>query len=104
MIRNATFEDCQAISNIFNEALVHTSSVYAYVPETLADRQAWFEEKINAGYPVLVDEQQGQVIGFATYGPFRSRPAYRYTAEHSVYVDSQLAQTRDRRTALVGHH
>lgn len=88
MIRNATFEDCQAISNIFNEALVHTSSVYAYVPETLADRQAWFEEKINAGYPVLVDEQQGQVIGFATYGPFRSRPAYRYTAEHSVYVDS----------------
>ena len=88
MIRNATQNDCAAISAIFNDALIHTSSVYAYEPETLQDRQRWLHEKETAGYPVLVDEREGRVVGFATFGPFRSRPAYRYTAEHSVYVDA----------------
>lgn len=87
MIRPATLSDCAAISAIFNEALLNTTSVYAYEPESLEDRQRWFNEKQEAGYPVLVDEQEGRVVGFATYGPFRTRPAYRYTAEHSVYVD-----------------
>ena len=87
MIRPATLSDCAAISAIFNEALLNTTSVYAYEPESLEDRQWWFNEKQEAGYPVLVDEQEGRVVGFATYGPFRTRPAYRYTAEHSVYVD-----------------
>lgn len=88
MIRNATIIDCAALSAIFNEALVNTTSVYAYEPETLEDRLRWFKEKQHAGYPVLVDEQDGQVVGFATYGPFRTRPAYQYTAEHSLYVDT----------------
>lgn len=86
MIRSATFEDCQAISAIFNEALLHTTSVYAYVPETLKDRQQWLLDKQQAQLPVLVAEREGQVLGFATFGPFRNRPAYQYTAEHSVYV------------------
>jgi L-amino acid N-acyltransferase len=86
MIRAATIDDTQAISAIFNEALLHTTSVYAYVPESLEDRQLWFEEKQRAHLPVLVAEHNGQVVGFATFGPFRNRPAYHYTAEHSVYV------------------
>jgi L-amino acid N-acyltransferase len=86
MIRPATLEDCLAISAIFNEALLNTTSVYAYVAETLRDRQQWFMDKQQANLPVLVLEQAGQVVGFATFGPFRTRPAYQYTAEHSVYV------------------
>jgi phosphinothricin acetyltransferase len=87
MIRTATLDDCVAISAIFNDALLNTTSVYAYEPETVADRQRWLAEKQNAGFPVLVDERDDQVVGFATFGPFRLRPAYRYTAEHSLYVD-----------------
>src|SRR5690606_19886045 len=46
----------------------------------------WFQTKEAAGFPVLVMEEEGRVIGFATYGPFRPWPAYKYTVEHSVYV------------------
>jgi phosphinothricin acetyltransferase len=92
MIRPATLDDCLAISAIFNEALLNTTSVYAYVEETLHDRQQWFMDKQQANLPVLVDEQAGQVVGFATFGPFRTRPAYQYTAEHSVYVAERWRQ------------
>ncbi len=48
----------------------------------------WFDDKEKGRYPVIgaVDEQN-RLLGFASYGPFRSRPAYKYTVEHSVYVD-----------------
>ena len=49
-------------------------------------RREWFDDKRAKGYPVLVAEAEGAVAGFATYGPFRAWPAYRYTVEHSVYV------------------
>lgn len=39
------------------------------------------------GYPVLVCEQDNKVAGFATFGPFRAWPAYKYSIDHSVYVD-----------------
>lgn len=42
---------------------------------------------MDAGYPILVSEQAGKVAGFATFGPFRDWPAYKYSIEHSIYVD-----------------
>ena len=50
---------------------------------------AWFEEKSRGGWPVIgAFDEGGELAGFATYGPFRNRPAYKYTVEHSVYVGS----------------
>jgi len=48
---------------------------------------AWFKTKQTQGFPVIgaVDEQ-GQLLGFASYGTFRAWPAYKYSVEHSVYV------------------
>lgn len=40
------------------------------------------------GYPVIVYELENKVVGFATFGPFRQWPAYKYSIEHSIYVDS----------------
>lgn len=88
MIRYATIEDAAAILAIYNEAIVHTTAVYSYEPHTLAQRIAWLEEKEAAGYPVFVYEVDGAVAGFATFGPFRAWPAYKYSIEHSIYVDS----------------
>jgi phosphinothricin acetyltransferase len=47
----------------------------------------WFAAKEAAGFPVVgaVDED-GQLLGFASYGTFRPWPAYKYSVEHSVYV------------------
>jgi phosphinothricin acetyltransferase len=86
MIRHAQAADLGAILDIFNDAISKTTSVYYYEPHTIADRLSWYEKKISDGFPVLVFEEKDQVIGFATFGPFRDRPAYKYTVEHSVYV------------------
>ena len=49
----------------------------------------WYEEKRNGDYPVVgLFDRANTLLGFATYGSFRVRPAYKYTIEHSVYVRS----------------
>ncbi|GAA0324467.1 N-acetyltransferase family protein [Oceanobacillus sp. FSL W7-1293] len=87
MIREATTNDLSAILEIYNDAIVHTAAVYSYKPQTLENREVWYKQKKDAGYPIFVCEQDGNVAGFATFGPFRDWPAYKYSVEHSVYVD-----------------
>lgn len=86
MIRLARRGDLPAVLDIYNEAIVNTTAIYDYRPHTLADREAWYDQKLAAGLPLYVFEENGVVIGYATYGPFRTFPAYKYTVEHSVYV------------------
>ena len=77
------------IRDIFNEAILHTTALYEESPRSEATIAAWFEEKKQAGIPVFGVEQQGTVVGFATWGPFRPYPAYSKTAEHSVYIATE---------------
>ncbi len=86
MIRNAELKDIPAILEIFNDAILNTTAIYAYKPVSLEDRTAWFNKKLDDGFPVLVYEIDGVAAGFAAYGTFRAFPAYKYTVEHSVYV------------------
>ncbi|MFB9327813.1 GNAT family N-acetyltransferase [Paenibacillus aurantiacus] len=92
MIREATGHDLDGILEIYNEAIANTTAVYDYKVHTLEDRKRWLEKKQKDGYPVLVFEKNNQVAGFATFGPFRAWPAYKYTIEHSVYVNKELRQ------------
>lgn len=79
-----------AILDIFNEAIVSSTALYEYKTRTDADMQSWFEAKQAKGLPVLgAVADDGSLLGFATYGTFRERPAYKYTVEHSVYVHAQ---------------
>ena len=86
MIRYAERDDLAAILAIYNDAILNTTAVYDYRPHTIEDRTAWYEKKIGDGYPILVFEENNLIVGFATFGPFRVWPAYKYTIEHSVYV------------------
>jgi L-amino acid N-acyltransferase YncA len=86
VIRYAQAGDLGAILDIYNDAILNTTSVYYYNPRTIEDRLYWYEKKVKDGFPVLVFEENNHIIGFATFGPFRTRPAYKYTVEHSVYV------------------
>lgn len=76
----------QGILDIYNDAIINTTAVYQYQIHTLAMRLGWFEDKIKKDIPVWVAEVDGQIAGFASYGPFRAWQAYKYTIEHSVYV------------------
>jgi phosphinothricin acetyltransferase len=85
-IREARIEDLEAILQIINHAIEHTTAVYDYQPRTLQTQQSWFEKKQADRLPVLVAEQNSQVVGFGSYGIFRPWDGYRFSAEHSIYV------------------
>ncbi len=77
----------RAIVDIFNEAILNSTALYDYTPRPLASMVDWFAQKADARYPVIgVESDEGALLGFASYGQFRVRPAYKYTVEHSVYI------------------
>jgi len=71
---------------IYNEVIRNTTAVYSDVEVTLANREAWFDAKVEQGFPVLVACDASAVVGFGTFGEFRAWPCYRYSVEHSVHV------------------
>jgi L-amino acid N-acyltransferase len=76
-----------AIRDIFNEAIANSTAIYDYEPRTVDNIHSWFNTKAANNYPVIgAIGSAGELRGFATYGVFRDRPAYKYTIEHSVYV------------------
>jgi L-amino acid N-acyltransferase len=87
-IRHATDADLPAILVIYNHAVEHTTAVFDYRPQTLDTRREWFRAKQAASLPVFVAADGDRVLGFASYGPFRAWPAYKYSVELSVYVDA----------------
>ena len=78
-------------SSILNEAILTSTALYDYEPRTPQMMAAWFEAKTKGGYPVIgIENEAGTLMGFASYGPFRAWPAYKYSIEHSVYVDTRF--------------
>jgi L-amino acid N-acyltransferase YncA len=85
-IRDATNADLPAILAIYNDVVTNTTAIYDQRPSTLDERQAWFDGRGSHGLPVLVAELDRAVVGFSSFGEWRSRWGYRYTVEHSVHV------------------
>ena len=96
-VRDAVERDGPAILAIHNEVVATSTAIYSETPSTLDERLAWLRGRIQAGYPVIVSEDESGVTGYASFGPFRDRPGYRFTVEHSVYTRA------DRRGCGVGH-
>lgn len=80
-----------AILDIFNEAIANSVALYDYELRTMDSMRLWFAGKALKNYPVIgAENDAGELLGFASYGQFRERPAYKYTVEHSVYVDTRF--------------
>ena len=81
----------EAILAIFNEAILHSTAIYDYKPRTMEMIAGWFDTKAKAKFPVIgIENESGVLMGFASYGTFRVWPAYKYSVEHSVYVDARF--------------
>ena len=86
MLRKAEEKDFLDILDIYNDAILNTTALYVYTPYSMEEIQLWYTQKYKNGYPIFVWEEKNKVVAFATFGPFRTYPAYQYTIEHSVYV------------------
>jgi phosphinothricin acetyltransferase len=76
---------------MFNDAIINTTSVYDYIPRTKEFMVDWYNSKLKGGYPLIgLFDIHGNLLGFGTYGSFRSRPAYKYSIEHSIYVRKDM--------------
>jgi phosphinothricin acetyltransferase len=85
-----TFAQAPEILAIFNEAIANSTALYDYKPRTMAMMETWFETKAKGNYPVLgAFEDDGSLAGFASYGTFRAWAGYKYSVEHSVYVQAE---------------
>ena len=81
----------EAILGIFNDAIINSAALYDYKPRTIEMVTAWFDAKSKGHYPVIgIENEAGDLMGFASYGMFRAWPAYKYSVEHSVYVDARF--------------
>ncbi len=79
-----------AILSIFNDAIANSTALYDYKPRAPESMVTWFEAKMRGRYPVIgIENETGELMGFASYGPFRAWPAYKYSVEHSIYVDAK---------------
>jgi L-amino acid N-acyltransferase len=112
-IRDAAEADLPGLLAIYNDVIATSTAVYSYTPMTLADRTQWWQARVGQGYPVLVAVDQSGVLGFSTFGDFRSWPGYRFTVEHSVHVRAdyrgqgvgrELVKALFPRAAALGKH
>ncbi|HVP59469.1 MAG TPA: GNAT family N-acetyltransferase [Myxococcaceae bacterium] len=84
--RDATEADVPAILAIYNDVLTRSTAIFSESPTTLEERLQWFRARRELGYPVLATTDATGIVGFASFGDFRSWPGYRHTVEHSVHV------------------
>lgn len=77
------------ILDIFNDAILNSTALYDYKTRNMETMNAWYADKLKGNYPIVgAFDENDTLLGFATYGMFRVRPAYKYSVEHSVYVRS----------------
>lgn len=85
-IRHALPGDLDQITRIYADAVLNGTASYELEPPTRADMGERFEALMDGGYPYLVAEREGAIVGYAYAGPFRARPAYRFIVEDSIYI------------------
>ncbi len=85
-IRACEERDMVAVTAIYRHHVLHSPATFEIEPPGIREMMARRARLVQKGFPYLVAEQEGEVIGYAYAGPYRPRPAYRFTVENSVYV------------------
>ena len=86
IIRKAEYKDLETINNIYNDAII-TRSTADTIPVTFQAREEWFKNHDPNKYPVFVAENNGEILGWLSFSPYRGgRYAVRHSAEISYYV------------------
>lgn len=93
-IRPADPSDLAAITAIYAHAVRTGTATFELEPPDLAEMTERYETLMAGGFPYLVATDDGAILGYAYAGPYRARPAYRFTVENSVYLDPKAQGKR----------
>lgn len=101
VIRGAMAADAKEVTAIYAHHVAHGTASFDTSPRSEQDTAGKIEECNAHGWPFLVAEQAGKVIGYAYATQFRDRPAYASTCENSIYIHP-AATGRGLGTILLG--
>jgi len=90
VVRNSREEDMPRIHAIYGFHVLHGLASFEEEPPSVDELNRRRADVLGSGLPYLVAEMGGGVLGYSYAAPYRSRPAYRFTVENSVYVDHNL--------------
>lgn len=94
--RLATFHDAPFLAAIYNEGIEDRVATFETRPRSEEDVRGWFDHR----HPIVVVEEQGQIVAFASTSTYRSRDCYQGIAEVSVYVAREFRRQGAGRVAL----
>lgn len=86
-VRPATPADIPAITGIYAHAVRHGTASFEIEPPSEAEMAQRQKSLLDGRFPYLVAEDDGGIAGYAYAGPYRTRPAYRWSVEDSIYVN-----------------
>lgn len=89
-IRSAIEADLAAVTAIYDHEVRHGTATFELTPPDLAEMTRRFHALLDGGFPYLAASLDGRVVGYAYAGPYRPRPAYRFTVENSVYLAPEM--------------
>jgi phosphinothricin acetyltransferase len=89
-VRDASDADMGAVTQIYAAHVLHGLASFEEIPPSLDEMKSRRASVLQLGLPYLVAEMAGRVVGYSYATSYRSRPAYRYTVEDSVYVEEGL--------------
>jgi L-amino acid N-acyltransferase YncA len=90
-IRPSADSDLPAIAAVYGHHVLHGTGTFETTPPTDADMAARRADVLAKGLPWLVAEEGGRVLGYAYCQWFKPRPAYRFSAEDSIYLHPDAA-------------
>ena len=89
-IRPAELIDIAAITRIYAHAVLHGTASFELEPPDEAEITRRYTALHAGRFPYIVAEIEGEIAGYAYVGPYRTRPAYRFTVEDSIYIDPPM--------------
>jgi phosphinothricin acetyltransferase len=86
VVRPASERDMAAVAAIYRHAVLYGTATFELEPPDEGEMLGRFQAITRQGYPYVLAEVEGRVIGYAYAAAYRTRPAYRFSVEDSIYL------------------
>lgn len=99
-IRNGRTEDAADLLEIMNYEITHNTATFDLQEKSPEEWQRWMAQHGRDNHPLLVAEEDGRAVGYASLSPYREKEAYRTTVELSIYIHPSYRRRGIARTLM----